>query len=111
MMFKRGSFSTYAILFVLIFLGVNSVFAQTVPQEVQDSLGCDPTVPFFTLDLTGDPAASDTIIGQDREDYCCTASGSDNCYVIELVLDPGSSGISISPTGAPASNVSMWVND
>ena len=61
---------------------------QTVPPSVQALLGCQSNVPFLSVDFTGNPVGSATVTGQSRNGYCCSASGSDKCMVVEFTLDP-----------------------
>ena len=72
----------------LILFTTSILFAQTVPPSVQALLGCQSNVPFLSVDFTGNPVGSATVTGQSRNGYCCSASGSDKCMVVEFTLDP-----------------------
>lgn len=54
---------------------------------------CDPTTPFYMVDMTGNPGGTWISPADKRIDYCCGASGNDNCIEFELTLDPGAAAI------------------
>ena len=64
---------------------------------------CDPTVPYFLVDLTGSPAGVWTSPNISRLDQCCGAPGSDQCISFDVLLDSGAVGIQIDMTGADPS--------
>ena len=77
--------NTYYLISVLILLlGVSNAPAQI----------CDPTVPVFTIDLTGNPNGTWTSPPVGRIGQCCTASGSDVCVEFIITIDPAANGIS-----------------
>ncbi len=75
------------ILFALLFL---IILPALHPMEVKAQSGlCDPTVPFFNVNLTGQPAGtyiSPTVV---RLDHCCGVSNPDRCIEFRITLDPG----------------------
>ena len=78
-------------LFLTLLFAVSFIFlglTQTVPPSVQALLGCQSNVPFLSVDFTGNPVGSTTVTGQSRNGFCCSASGSDKCMVVEFTLDP-----------------------
>ncbi|MBI3510782.1 MAG: gliding motility-associated C-terminal domain-containing protein [Bacteroidetes bacterium] len=50
---------------------------------------CDPSVPFFNVDLTGQPNGWWTSPTHSRNGHCCTATGGDNCTSFDVTLDTG----------------------
>lgn len=55
---------------------------------------CNPNVPSFNVNLTGNPDSVWTSPGIIRDDYCCGASGNDRCVSFTIILDPNAVGIS-----------------
>ncbi|CAN5507161.1 hypothetical protein BH11BAC1_BH11BAC1_16540 [soil metagenome] len=55
---------------------------------------CDPTVPVFTVDLTGNPNGTWTSPSVTRSGLCCVASGGDKCVEFIITLDSAAVGIS-----------------
>src|SRR5689334_22275698 len=55
---------------------------------------CDPTVPLFNINLTGNPNGTWTSPLVTRNGLCCSASGADGCVEFVITLDPGANGIS-----------------
>jgi gliding motility-associated-like protein len=49
---------------------------------------CDPTVPFFTVDLTASPSATWTSPDVVRVDNCCGTTNPDRCIEFEITLHP-----------------------
>jgi hypothetical protein len=101
-------------LFLTLLFAVSFIFlglTQTVPPSVQALLGCQSNVPFLSVDFTGNPVGSTTVTGQSRNGFCCSASGSDKCMVVEFTLDPSAVGVQVIPFGATASgSLTMWIN-
>lgn len=50
---------------------------------------CDPSVPYYLVDLTGQPAGSWTSPTHSRNGHCCTATGGDECTSFDVILDTG----------------------
>ncbi|HTL81376.1 MAG TPA: gliding motility-associated C-terminal domain-containing protein [Bacteroidia bacterium] len=50
---------------------------------------CDPSVPFFNVDLTGQPNGWWTSPTHSRNGHCCTATGGDECTSFDVTLDTG----------------------
>ncbi|MGE0566687.1 MAG: SprB repeat-containing protein [Bacteroidia bacterium] len=61
---------------------------------------CMPTVPSFTINLTGQPAGIWSSPNVSRNDQCCSATSPDQCIYFNLTLDPNSAGIQIDMIGA-----------
>lgn len=57
---------------------------------------CGPTVPSFTVDLTGFPSGSWISPVVVRQDTCCGATSPDRCVEFWVTLDPAAQGISFS---------------
>ena len=74
----------YLIFALVSLLGVSNASAQI----------CDPTVPVFTVNLTGNPNGTWTSPPVGRLGQCCTASGSDVCVEFVITLDSAANGIS-----------------
>ena len=55
---------------------------------------CDPSVPVFYVDLTGNPNGTWTSPNVSRNGLCCSASGSDGCVEFVITLDSAANGIS-----------------
>lgn len=81
-----------------LFLGI--IVSVTTGNYIKAQSPCMPTVPSFTVDLTGSPAGNWASPNITRVDYCCSASGADNCVYFNLILDPNSAGIQIDMIGA-----------
>jgi gliding motility-associated-like protein len=66
------------------------------PNFVQAQLpSCDPTVPFFEVDLTGSPDGFWESPSHIRRDNCCGTSSPDRCTSFEVTLDPGAAMINL----------------
>ncbi|PLW95187.1 MAG: hypothetical protein C0592_00560, partial [Marinilabiliales bacterium] len=50
---------------------------------------CDPGVPFYTCDLTGQPNGTWVSPPDVRTGFCCGAVNPDRCIEFEITLDPG----------------------
>jgi large repetitive protein len=90
---KRKETKTVARIFIVLIglLGVNvKVWAQP----------CGPTVPSFTINLTGSPAGVWTSSNVARNGQCCSAVSPDQCVYFDLTLDPNAAGIQIDMVGA-----------
>ncbi len=75
----------YYLISVLVFLlGASNASAQI----------CDPTVPVFTIDLTGNPDSIWTSPSIGRVGQCCSSGGSDKCVEFVITLDSAANGIS-----------------
>jgi gliding motility-associated-like protein len=74
----------YWISVLLILLGASVSSAQI----------CDPTVPVFTIDLTGNPNGVWTSPFIGRNGQCCSASGANVCVEFVITLDSAANGIS-----------------
>jgi hypothetical protein len=60
-----------------------------VSQEVKAQSGlCDPTVPFFNVNLSGQPAGTWISPNVVRLDHCCGTSNPDRCLEFQITLDP-----------------------
>lgn len=75
---------------------------------------CDPTVPYYQVDLS---SAADTnwvlleADALDRDGQCCSASASDNCIQFEITLNPNAAGIYFNYDGASAVGSLAWQID
>lgn len=59
-----------------------------MPEKILAQLPqCDPTVPYYYVNLVGQPAGVWISPPHSRDGYCCSASGSDDCTSFEVVLD------------------------
>lgn len=61
---------------------------------------CMPTVPSYTINLTGNPAGTWSSPNISRNDQCCSAVSPDQCVYFNLTLDPNTAGIQIDMIGA-----------
>lgn len=61
---------------------------------------CMPTVPSYTINLTGNPAGTWSSPNISRNDQCCSATAPDQCVYFNLTLDPNTAGIQIDMIGA-----------
>ncbi|HPS83430.1 MAG TPA: hypothetical protein PLA88_03875, partial [Bacteroidales bacterium] len=71
----------------LLFI-IAALFATPVSTSAQSGL-CDPTVPFFTVDLTASPNATWTSPVSVRTDNCCGTTSPDRCLEFEITVNPG----------------------
>src|SRR4051812_19408500 len=55
---------------------------------------CDPSVPLFNVNLTGNPNGTWTSPLVARTGLCCSAGGADGCVEFVVTLDSAASGIS-----------------
>ena len=77
--------------FALVTLGFSTASAQF----------CMPTVPTFTVDLTGSPDSVWTSPPNVRIDQCCGVTAPDKCVQFILTLDPNANSVVMDiPTGA-----------
>jgi gliding motility-associated-like protein len=84
--------SNYSVIGLLLILTV-FVFS---PNLVEAQLAsCDPTVPFFEVDLTGQPDGSWESPSHVRRDNCCGTTSPDRCTSFEVILDPGAAMINL----------------
>ena len=86
----------------LIFrLVVIALFAITpVALNAQSGL-CDPTTPFFVVDLTASPSGTWTSPTFVRNAHCCGTTNPDRCLEFEITLNPGTIAINFDiATGA-----------
>jgi gliding motility-associated-like protein len=56
---------------------------------------CDPDVPFFQVDLTGDPDGFWESPSHSRKDNCCGTVSPDQCTSYEVILDPNAAMINL----------------
>lgn len=61
---------------------------------------CMPTVPSYTIDLTGQPSGIWSSPNVSRKDQCCSATSPDQCIYFYLKLDTNAAGIQIDMIGA-----------
>jgi gliding motility-associated-like protein len=61
---------------------------------------CMPTVPSYTVNLTGSPAGVWTSPNVSRNDQCCGVQAPNQCIYFYLTLDPNAAGIQIDMIGA-----------
>ncbi len=54
---------------------------------------CDPNVPYYYADLSGDPMGTYISPQDSRQGLCCTASNPDRCIEFEVLLHPASVGL------------------
>ncbi len=86
----RGIISPVRALKVLLALLAAWIFIAAGHQEAKAQSGlCDPTVPFFTVNLTGQPAGTWISPNVARQDLCCGNSNPDRCIEFQITLDPG----------------------
>lgn len=76
---------------IVVSLGSNSIKAQSP---------CMPTVPSFTINLTGNPDSVWYSPNISRNDQCCSATAPAQCIYFNLTLDPNVAGIQIDMIGA-----------
>lgn len=55
---------------------------------------CNPNVPAFVVNLTGNPDSTWTSPNVIRDGYCCGVTGNDRCISFTITLDPLAQGIS-----------------
>jgi len=71
---------------MLLCFTASSLHAQTSPY-------CDPSVPTFTVNLTGQPTGSWVSPFVQRLDHCCGVTNPDQCVQFIVTLDPAATGI------------------
>jgi gliding motility-associated-like protein len=64
---------------------------------------CDPTVPYFYVDLSSSSTGTWSSPNVVRKDQCCNAANSDDCISFDVALNPGTAGIQIDMVGADPS--------
>ena len=70
------------------------VFAMLIALESYSQSGnCDATVPFFSLDFSGNPDTLWVSPDIQKVDQCCGAKKNENCVEFEVTLDPDAEGI------------------
>lgn len=75
---------------------------------------CDVNVPTYYIDLSNNPDTTWTLLEADadnRDGFCCGASGSDNCIRFEITLSPEAAGIYFNYDGAPSYGSLAWQLD
>ena len=88
------------VLFIALFLPQFTAQAQ--------SGQCNSDVPFFVVDLRGQPGGSFTTPDVTRDDQCCSAASNENCVEFEVYLDPRASGLAFDVTSGPMPGGSMF---
>lgn len=86
---KISNFSVLGLLLVFSVLIFHSNLAEA------QLASCDPTVPFFEVDLTGQPDGSWESPDHVRRDNCCGTTSPDRCTSYEVTLDPGAAMINL----------------
>ena len=76
-----------------IILFISIVFLFLPGKTYAQSGNCDPTVPFYVCDLTGNPGGTWNSPSFSRNDHCCGVTNPDRCAEFEIILDPSSVGI------------------
>jgi gliding motility-associated-like protein len=73
---------------------------------------CDPTVPFFTVNLTGQPNGTWISPNVVRLDHCCGTSNPDRCLEFSITLDPGTVALNfyIASGAIPAGSMFYQIN-
>jgi gliding motility-associated-like protein len=69
---------------------------------------CDPTVPYFQLDLTGQPAGSWTSPWHVRQGNCCNTVDPIRCTSFEVLLDAGAAMINFEIVGGAIPSGAMF---
>ncbi|MGZ3921865.1 MAG: hypothetical protein ACXVC7_16315, partial [Bacteroidia bacterium] len=82
---------------LLSFIWVMFLFSQ---QTMRSQAPCMPTVPSYTVNLTGYPAGVWTSPNVSRNDQCCGVLAPNQCIYFYLTLDPNAAGIQIDMIGA-----------
>jgi len=96
---KKLLFKLSAILFLIAQLGLN---AQSP---------CGPTVPSYTVNLTGSPGGIWTSPNVSRNGQCCGELAPNQCIYFYLTLDPNTAGIQIDMIGAdPAGSLAYDIS-
>ncbi len=82
------------------------------PQVYGQSGLCDPTVPFFQVDLTGQPNGTYISPLVSRNDNCCGTSNPDRCIEFEITLDPATIAINftIAVGAVPSGSMFYQIN-
>lgn len=88
--YSRGKKVFYLI--ALLLGGINHSLLSQSP--------CMPTVPSYTINLTGNPAGIWSSPNIARNDQCCLVSPPNQCIYFNLTLDPNAAGIQIDMIGA-----------
>jgi large repetitive protein len=81
---------TFLIRYIAIVYLLVGLFTQEMDAQ------CQPNVPNFNVDLTGNPTGSWTSPSVIRQGYCCNGSGNDRCISFYVTLDPSAVGVSLS---------------
>ena len=81
--------------------------AMSDPLKAQSGL-CEPTVPFFSVNLSSSPSATWTSPLIVRNDFCCGASNPDRCLEFEIVVNPGTYAINFTIASGAVPSGSMF---
>jgi len=90
--------------------GNTSVDSLTIyVDDVSDCAKCQDNVPFYVVDLSDNPTASDTVYNVNRKNagYCCT-EGNDECASFNILLSPDAIGLEITVAQGAAPNPQDW---
>jgi large repetitive protein len=69
---------------------------------------CSPLVPFYSVDLRGNPTGTWISPGHSRADHCCSATGNDRCTSFEIYLDTGAAMVSFEIASGAIPSGSMY---
>lgn len=75
---------------------------------------CDPSVPYYQVDLSSNPDTTWVLLeadALDRAGLCCSALSNENCIQFEITLHPGAAGIYFDYDGAGAFGSLAWQMD
>ena len=93
--------------FIKVFVAVIGLFLICTPSFAQSGQ-CDAEVPFFVVDLRGQPGGSFTTPDVTRDEQCCGASAFEQCVEFEVYLDPRASGLAFDITSGPMPGGAMF---
>jgi large repetitive protein len=82
----RKKFISVNLLKYFLIISVSAFFSLEGNLKAQLS-SCDPSVPFFEIDLTGNPDSSWTTPSHIRNGLCCGATSPDRCTSYKVTLD------------------------
>ncbi len=84
-----GRINSLLLICALFLFSTNTLFAQN----------CNPAVPHYNLDFTGNPDTVWNSGNVNRNNQCCSAKSNETCIWFTIMLDPMSQGFSVNVTG------------
>jgi hypothetical protein len=85
-----------------------NMFTKYTVTDQTDCGECQDQVPFYPVDLSSSPSASDTLYGLIRTGLCCASPTPDRCISFNILLHPDAIGVSIYVAHGAAPDPHEW---